>query len=102
MLGANVALAVPLPFLPSNRVKVFSPSRRVEERPSAISVPGTRPMWLRENVRPGPQQAFMIRREFAPLCRSSSCRCLTCYPAVAVWLTYSDDSNLTRITYFVY
>jgi hypothetical protein len=28
MLGANVALAVPMAFLPSNRVKVLSPSRR--------------------------------------------------------------------------
>jgi hypothetical protein len=31
----------------------------VEERPSAISVPGARALWLR------PQEAFMIGREFA-------------------------------------
>jgi len=37
----------------------------VEERPSAISVPGARALWLRENVSAGPQEAFMIGREFA-------------------------------------
>src|SRR5918994_7990269 len=37
----------------------------VEERPSAISVPGARTLWLREDVPAGPQEAFMIGREFA-------------------------------------
>jgi len=37
----------------------------VEERPSAISVPGARALWLREHVSAGPQEAFMIGREFA-------------------------------------
>ena len=37
----------------------------VEERPSAISVPGARALWLREDLPTGPQEAFMIRREFA-------------------------------------
>src|SRR5215216_2859575 len=37
----------------------------VEERPSAISVPGARALWLREDVPAGPQEAFMIGREFA-------------------------------------
>jgi Luciferase len=37
----------------------------VEERPSAISVPGARALWLREGVQAGPQEAFMIGREFA-------------------------------------
>ena len=37
----------------------------VEERPSAISVPGARALWLRENVPAGPPEAFMIGREFA-------------------------------------
>jgi hypothetical protein len=37
----------------------------VEERPSAISVPGTRALWLREGLASGPQEAFMIGREFA-------------------------------------
>jgi hypothetical protein len=37
----------------------------VEERPSAISVPGARALWLRDDVTPGPQEAFMIGREFA-------------------------------------
>ena len=37
----------------------------VEERPSAISVPGARALWLRDNVPTGPQEAFMIGREFA-------------------------------------
>ena len=37
----------------------------VEERPSAISVPGTRALWLRDEVSPGPPEAFLIRREFA-------------------------------------
>ncbi len=37
----------------------------VEERPSAISVPGARALWLREEVQAGPREAFMIGREFA-------------------------------------
>ena len=37
----------------------------VEERPSAISVPGARALWLRGDIAPGPQEAFMIGREFA-------------------------------------
>jgi Family of unknown function (DUF5519) len=37
----------------------------VEESPSAISVPGARALWLRENVPAGPPEAFMIGREFA-------------------------------------
>jgi hypothetical protein len=37
----------------------------VEERPSAISVPGARALWLRDEVPAGPQDAFMIGREFA-------------------------------------
>jgi hypothetical protein len=37
----------------------------VEERPSAISVPGARALWLREDVPAGPREAFMIGREFA-------------------------------------
>ena len=37
----------------------------VEERPSAISVPGARALWLSEDVPAGPREAFMIGREFA-------------------------------------
>ena len=37
----------------------------VEERPSAISVPGARALWLREDLPTGPQEAFVIGREFA-------------------------------------
>jgi len=37
----------------------------VEERPSVISVPGARALWLREDVPAGPREAFMIGREFA-------------------------------------
>ena len=37
----------------------------VEKRPSAISVPGARALWLREELATGPQEAFMIGREFA-------------------------------------
>src|ERR687893_1109394 len=37
----------------------------VEERPSAISVPGAQALWLRNEVPAGPQEAFMIGREFA-------------------------------------
>jgi len=37
----------------------------VEERPSAISVPGARALWLREEVPAGPREAFMIGRELA-------------------------------------
>lgn len=37
----------------------------VEERPSAISVPGARALWLREEIPAGPREAFMIGREFA-------------------------------------
>jgi hypothetical protein len=39
----------------------------VEERPSAISVPGARAVWLREGVPAGPREAFLIGREFAHL-----------------------------------
>jgi hypothetical protein len=37
----------------------------VQARPSAISVPGARALWLSEDVPAGPQEAFMIGREFA-------------------------------------
>lgn len=37
----------------------------VEERPSAISVPGARALWLSEDAPSGPPEAFMIGREFA-------------------------------------
>src|ERR671913_1714513 len=37
----------------------------VEVRPSAISVPGARALWLREALSAGPREAFMIGREFA-------------------------------------
>ena len=36
----------------------------VEERPSAVSVPGARALWLRAAV-PAPLEAFIIGREFA-------------------------------------
>jgi hypothetical protein len=39
----------------------------VDERPSAISVPGARALWLREGMPAGPPEAFMIGREFAHL-----------------------------------
>ena len=39
----------------------------VDERPSAISVPGARALWLRPGVpAPVPPGAFLIGREFAP------------------------------------
>lgn len=38
----------------------------VEERPTAISVPGARALWL-DDPRAGPPEAFMIGREFAHL-----------------------------------
>jgi hypothetical protein len=39
----------------------------VEERPTMISVPGARGLWLRDAVPAGPPEAFMIGREFAHL-----------------------------------
>jgi phospholipase/carboxylesterase len=39
----------------------------IEERPSAISVPGARALWLREDAPVGPREAFLIGREFAHL-----------------------------------
>lgn len=39
----------------------------VEERPTMISVPGARALWLRDDVPVGPPDAFMIEREFAHL-----------------------------------
>lgn len=39
----------------------------VEERPTRISVPGARALWLRDDVPAGPAEAFMIEREFAHL-----------------------------------
>jgi hypothetical protein len=32
----------------------------VEERPSAISVPGARALWLRDDLPSGSQEAFLI------------------------------------------
>src|SRR5215213_4744046 len=37
----------------------------VEAPPSAISVPGARALWLREDLSAGPREAVMIGREFA-------------------------------------
>ncbi len=39
----------------------------VEERPSAISVPGARALWLSETLPTGPPEAFMVGRELAHL-----------------------------------
>jgi hypothetical protein len=39
----------------------------VEERPTRISVPGARALWLRDAVPAGPADAFLIEREFAHL-----------------------------------
>lgn len=39
----------------------------VEERPTRISVPGARALWLRDDVPAGPSEAFMVEREFAHL-----------------------------------
>ena len=39
----------------------------VDERPSAISVPGARALWLRSGTSSGPPEAFLIGREFAHL-----------------------------------
>ena len=39
----------------------------VEERPSLVSVPGARALWLRDDVPVGPSEAFMAGREFAHL-----------------------------------
>jgi phospholipase/carboxylesterase len=39
----------------------------IEERPTRISVPGARALWLRDDVPAGPREAFMIDREFAHL-----------------------------------
>lgn len=39
----------------------------VEERPSVISVPGARALWLAEGAGPAPADAFMAGREFAHL-----------------------------------
>src|SRR5918996_254970 len=37
----------------------------VEERPSAISVPGARALWLVDSASTGPPEAFLVGREFA-------------------------------------
>jgi hypothetical protein len=39
----------------------------VQERPSRVSVPGARALWLRDSVPAGPPEAFMVEREFAHL-----------------------------------
>jgi Family of unknown function (DUF5519) len=39
----------------------------VEERPSAISVPGARALWLADAAARGPREAFLIGTEFAHL-----------------------------------
>ena len=38
-----------------------------EERPSLVSVPGARALWLRDGIEAGAADAFMIEREFAHL-----------------------------------
>lgn len=48
----------------ANRLFSFSD---VEERPTRISVPGARALWLRDDVPAGPSDAFMVDREFAHL-----------------------------------
>jgi len=37
----------------------------VEERPTLISVPSARALWLRDNLAKGPVEAFLVAREFA-------------------------------------
>ena len=39
----------------------------VEERPSGISVPGARALWLAADAARGPREAFFVDREFAHL-----------------------------------
>jgi hypothetical protein len=39
----------------------------VDERPSAISVPGARALWLDDALAAGPPEAFLVGREFAHL-----------------------------------
>ena len=39
----------------------------VEERPSAISVPRARALWLSDSLASGPPEAFVVGREFAHL-----------------------------------
>jgi hypothetical protein len=39
----------------------------IEERPSAISVPGARALWLADPSAGGPPEAFLVGREFAHL-----------------------------------
>jgi Family of unknown function (DUF5519) len=52
----------------------------VEERPTLISVPGARALWLRDNVPPGPVEAFMREREFAHLHPGSDHSLHACLP----------------------
>ncbi len=52
----------------------------VEERPSAISVPGARALWLREDVPAGSREAFMIGREFAHIHPMPKCGLPTPHP----------------------
>jgi hypothetical protein len=61
----------------------------VEERPSAISVPGARALWLREDVAAGPQEAFMIGREFAHIHPMPDGSLHAPWPA---WATYRRTS----------
>src|SRR5215212_7378971 len=53
------------PTNPHTQLEQNPQPEMVEERPSAISVPGARALWLGEEVPTGPQEAFMIGREFA-------------------------------------
>lgn len=39
----------------------------VEDRPSLVSVPGARALWLSDSLPAGPPEAFMVGREFAHL-----------------------------------
>ena len=53
-----------LTFVTELRRRAFS-LPDVEERPSAISVPGARALWLQTGAPTGPRTAFMVGREFA-------------------------------------
>lgn len=53
----------------------------VEERPTRISVPGARALWLRDGASAGPPEAFMIEREFAHLHPDPDQSLHACLPA---------------------
>jgi hypothetical protein len=71
----------------------------VEERPSTISVPGARALWLREDLPTGPQEAFMIGREFAHIHPVPDASLHAALPQEAISKGWAEQHPVARMGY---